>query len=714
MMVKARYLLFLPALLCGIAICSAQQGPDGEQDPPTRAARLSYYNGSVSMEPAGIDDWAPVEVNRPFTTGDYLYTDQKSIAELELDSAVFRMGEVTSFGFLNLNDQIVQLKLTEGDIYFRVHDLAPGQVYEVDTPNAAITLQRDGVYRIHVNPEANTTFVVVREGQAEINGGAEAFTLNPAQSANLSGTSQLGYDIEGAPGPDALDQWCLERDQRAMQPSETQYVPPSMIGYPDLNQNGAWTETPDYGPLWYPTHVDAGWAPYHVGHWVWIDPWGWTWVDAEPWGFAPSHYGRWVYWHDRWGWAPGPIAVRYGRPYRPVYAPALVAWFGGAHWGVSIGIGGGGPALGWVPLGFGEIYTPAYHCGPSYFRNVNVYNTRVVNEVNITNVYRTVYVQRGVYNQNYMNVRAPRGAVAMSASAMASGRAVQEAGRPVQANAMGEFRGAAMVSPGVVPTRNGVAPLMGRPAPHPNQAVFARSIVAHVAQPQAVVPFAQRQAFVQQHAGEPVNFAAMRQQYQGQARPVAVARVEQPSRPAMQVHAGERVGNVPPNNARPAEQTRYAQQAPAAQHGVAETPTAHGVPPNRPGYNGATRQNTSEQQGRYQQGRTENGGQQPRYQQQPQRTNNAPAAAQPRYEQPQEGNNTRPTEHPNGQPERTPQYERVPQHEPAGVPSGQSHSVQQHEPAAQAEPRQAAPHEEHHSESHSGSDHKESKKDEKK
>ncbi|MFO1296524.1 MAG: DUF6600 domain-containing protein [Rubrivivax sp.] len=80
---------------------------------------------------------------------------------------------------------------------------------------------------------------------------------------------------------------------------------------------------PDYGAIWYPSTVTAGWAPYRYGRWAWVRPWGWTWVDEAPWGFAPFHYGRWVHWHGRWCWAPG------GYVQRPVYAPALVAWVGG-------------------------------------------------------------------------------------------------------------------------------------------------------------------------------------------------------------------------------------------------------------------------------------------------------------------------------------------------------------------------------------------------
>lgn len=150
-----------------------------------------------------------------------------------------------------------------------------------------------------------------------------------------------------------------------------------MVGYEELDAYGAWQTAPEYGAVWVP-RVEAGWAPYHDGRWVWRDPWGWTWIDAAPWGFAPFHYGRWAYWGNRWVWAPGRI-VR-----RPVYAPALVAFVGGAHWGVSVGVGGGGGGVGWFPLAPNEPWVPGYRVSPTYVRNVNV--TNVTNVTNITNV----------------------------------------------------------------------------------------------------------------------------------------------------------------------------------------------------------------------------------------------------------------------------------------------------------------------------------------
>ncbi len=416
------------------------------------------------MEPAGIDDWAPAAVNRPFTTGDYLYADQKSVAELHMDIAAMRLGELTSFGILNLNDQVTQLKLTEGDMYFRIHDFGDNQTFEVDTPNAAITFLRDGVYRIHVDPNANTTYVVTRSGQAEITGGSQAFTLNPGDAASLSGTDQLAYNVEPAPAPDVFDSWCDQRDAYEARNASSRYIPPTVIGGEDLGDNGVWSETPDYGAVWYPRSVDPGWAPYHNGHWAWIEPWGWTWVDDAPWGFAPFHYGRWVYWHERWGWAPGPIAVVVGRPvFRPVYSPALVAWFGGSHWGVSVGIGGGAPSLGWVALGFGEVYTPHYACSRQYFSNINVHNTRIERNVNITNVYNNVYVNHTVYNQTFANVRSPNAVVAMPQRAFASGRSVRQDGVSLRPNQIAHFTPAqsTITAPSVAPTRQALAPSIG-------------------------------------------------------------------------------------------------------------------------------------------------------------------------------------------------------------------------------------------------------------
>jgi hypothetical protein len=154
-----------------------------------------------------------------------------------------------------------------------------------------------------------------------------------------------------------------EDQQQQSPPKSTQYVSTETTGSDALDRYGRWDTLPDSEPVWFPTSVPDDWAPYRFGHWDWIEPWGWTWVDDQPWGFAPFHYGRWVNIDGHWGWVPGAV-----QPH-PVYAPALVAFVdapddpGGAP--------DGGPDVGWFPLGPGDDYAPWYEAGPDYVESVN-------------------------------------------------------------------------------------------------------------------------------------------------------------------------------------------------------------------------------------------------------------------------------------------------------------------------------------------------------
>ena len=296
----------------------------------------------------------------------------------------------TAFQFLNLNDRNVQVKLTEGTLSIHLRELQQDETFEVDTPNVAFVLLRPGDYRIDADPDAQTTLVTVRAGaRARAPAEGQSFGLRAGEQARVTGEESVGYDIQPAPAPDGWDRWCMDRTNRENQSVSARYVSRDVIGYEDLDQYGSWSTAPDYGPVWIPRTMPVGWAPYRYGHWAWIEPWGWTWVDDAPWGFAPFHYGRWAYFGGSWAWVPGPVAVRGAGPMmvRPVYSPALVAWVGGAHWGVSVAIGGGGP-VGWVPLGPREVYVPAYHASPNYITRVNTNNT-VINNVNVTNIYNT-------------------------------------------------------------------------------------------------------------------------------------------------------------------------------------------------------------------------------------------------------------------------------------------------------------------------------------
>jgi hypothetical protein len=354
---------------------------DEDKDPPSRVARVSDLEGSVSLQPGGQGDWGTAARNRPVTVGDKLWSDKDSRAELQAGQATLHIGSMTALSFLNLDQSMTQVRLPEGHLNFRVRELREGDVYEVDAPNLAFTVKQAGAFRIDVNENGDSSRVTVIRGEGQVTAGGKTYDIHPGESGEFNGSENVEYNIGPAPSSDGLDRWAENRDLKEDNSTSAKYVSRDMAGYDDLDDHGTWSEEPDYGHVWYPRDVAPGWAPYSDGYWTWVSPWGWTWVDYSPWGFAPFHYGRWAYIHGGWGWCPGPI---FGPP---IYGPAFVGFYGGGGWGFGLGIG-----VGWFPLGFGEPFFPWYHCRSGYIRNINIYNTHIRN-VNVFN--------SNIHNVNY-------------------------------------------------------------------------------------------------------------------------------------------------------------------------------------------------------------------------------------------------------------------------------------------------------------------------
>ncbi|MCX7513953.1 DUF6600 domain-containing protein [Frateuria hangzhouensis] len=364
-----------------VLLCMAGALPaetlDDSGDPPDRVARLSWLGGDVGLLPAGAQEWGEAGLNRPLTTGDRLSSSDGARAELELDSATLRLDGRTDVGFLQLDGQLAQLELTQGTLSLAVRQLDAGQSYEIDTPTVALVVDQPGRFRVDVDADGQATRVTAFDGSATVYG------ENDAQRRVIAGRSYrfadsllAGVTLQDIAGGDDFDAWNDERDRRYADSESRRYVSEDVIGYQDLDRYGDWRSDPEYGQVWYPAHVDTGWAPYRNGHWAWVGPWGWTWVDDAPWGFAPYHYGRWAWRGGGWCWVPGPTG------WRPVYAPALVAFVGGNRWSVSVG----SRPVGWYPLGPGEVYDPWYRGSHRYYTQVNVTNIHVRNTVVVDRV----------------------------------------------------------------------------------------------------------------------------------------------------------------------------------------------------------------------------------------------------------------------------------------------------------------------------------------
>jgi hypothetical protein len=556
----------LIALAMAVTFLGPQRAAADDDDPPTRVARLSQADGSVSFEPAGTEDWVTAVVNRPLTTGDKLWADHDSRAELHLGSASIRLGANTGFSFLNLDDRTAQLQLTEGTLRIRIRRLSRDEIFEVDTPNLAFNASRPGIYRINVNAAGDTTVVVVRDGEGEVTGGGQSYVVRADETGIFTGTDQLSADIEGVGDDDDLERWSYERDRREDHSASRQYVSDEAIGYEDLDEYGGWRNTPDYGTIWFPHTTVVGWAPYRYGHWVWIAPWGYTWVDDEPWGFAPFHYGRWVVVGGSWGWVPcrpGPVGVAY---VRPVYAPALVAWVGGPNIAIGVAVGGGA-AVGWFPLGPREVYVPSYHVSRTYVNNVNVTNT-TVNTTVVNNYYNNVVVNKtNVTNVTYVNQRVPGAVTATSTQAFTTAQPVARNVVRVDERQLANAQVTAR-TPALPPERQAFAG-GGRPTQaRPPQQVVTRAVVAKTAPPPPPAPVERQQALIRQNGGQAPPVSQIRQtQPEQQARAAAPVRMAPPARQVTtpQRDAGNRPA-PPQNSNRPMQQPSNVQQNNAQQN----------------------------------------------------------------------------------------------------------------------------------------------------
>jgi hypothetical protein len=529
-------------------------------DPPSRVARVGYMTGTVSFSPAGEDDWIQATVNRPLTTGDRLWADTRSRAEIQVGGAMVRMDAGTSVSILNLDDRIAQLQLTQGALNVRVRRLERDQMVEVATPNLAFTIRQAGAFRIEVDPDGTATTIVVRDGRGEVYGEGASYVIDARQPYRFAGTGLREYQYVDAPRLDEFDRWAGDRDRSYDNSVSARYVSQDVVGYQDLDANGTWRVDATYGNVWFPSRVGADWAPYRDGHWAWVDPWGWTWVDDAPWGFAVSHYGRWTNLRGTWGWVPGPVRTR------AYYAPALVMFVGGDNFQLSLS-GGGIGGVAWFPLGPREVYRPAYPVSRGYFDRVNRSNT-VINTTVINNYYNNT----NVTNVVYANQRVPGAVVAVPTTVFAQSQPVSRATVRVRQEVIASAPVAAI--PSIAPTDRSVRGGAARAGDTPPSRAFARPVVARTAPPAAAPGFAAQQRQLEAKPGKPLDDATRRQlkpvAAPAQAQVVRVVEPTQKAPPTMRPPPAESAAKLDDGRGKPEPRGPAEQRA----QPVASPPTA--------------------------------------------------------------------------------------------------------------------------------------------
>lgn len=397
-MLKSLHRLFLAILLMAAWPALAQS------DPPSRVGRLAYLEGEVGFKVDRIDQGGAATLNWPVSSGVVLDSGRQGRAEVWIGSTAYRLNRDSEVEFPVVDDHRVDVRLNGGTLAVTVLDRDQADDVEVMTPDGNIRFLTPGRYRINVH--ADRSELVVQAGRATFDNGHRTIPVAAGQMAVLS--SDGGERLDAARAYDGFDQWAAQRENATLADTARRHVSPHMTGYQDLDAYGDWRTTSDYGAVWYPRGLSSDWAPYRQGRWAWIAPWGWTWIDQAPWGFAPFHYGRWALIAGRWGWVPGRIVAR------PVYAPALVGWVGNPGWSVSFSFGSA-PAVGWFPLAPREVYVPAYRYSPTYVR-----------QINITHVTHVTHIERVVRGAPpaYAHHASPQAVTVVPARQMQEGRTI--------------------------------------------------------------------------------------------------------------------------------------------------------------------------------------------------------------------------------------------------------------------------------------------------
>jgi hypothetical protein len=357
LLLQAVATLLLLVLALGLAGSPARAADEPDVvDPPARVGRVARVEGWVSLLNQDSNDAVEAPRNWPLTTGDTVSTGADARAELRIGSTVLRLGEHARLRFVRLDDDAVELQLQRGSLGVLLSSSEAARELSITGTAGRFVPQGEGFYRIDASPVPGAT---AWRSALQVDQAGASFTLSPGQYAQLF--VEGGWRM-GSPVSDDFARWSMRADA-APASSETALLPPDMTGAEDLREHGDWQRSDDWGMVWFPRAVAADWAPYREGRWAWVAPWGWTWVDDAPWGFAPFHYGRWVHWRGRWGWCPGDYR------HRPVYSPALVAWVDQPAPGASINFG---RSMVWFPLGPREVFVPTYRATPRYREGVNL------------------------------------------------------------------------------------------------------------------------------------------------------------------------------------------------------------------------------------------------------------------------------------------------------------------------------------------------------
>ncbi|MGB7068817.1 MAG: DUF6600 domain-containing protein [Pyrinomonadaceae bacterium] len=319
---------------------------DQVPDVRDRVARISVLEGKAQIRRMGVEDWEQAVDNLPVVEGDELVTERGTRLEIQFGSGShLRLDEFSTLKILALTEDGIAVSLPEGTLSLRLYNFNKDRAYfEIDAPKTTISVQRSGRYRVDAGSSGDPAIFVsaAEDGEARIYSENSGFTLKNGRKATIQIDGPYTGEWEMAAVSEIEDGFGLWVDDRELVIAKLlkdsyydRYYDRDIYGAEELNDYGDWVHTVKFGYVWRPYARSissyADWTPYRYGHWRWIPPYGWVWVNDEPWGWATYHHGRWYSDGGHWYWSP----YGYYRNGRSWWSPALVSitiWNGNVCW----------------------------------------------------------------------------------------------------------------------------------------------------------------------------------------------------------------------------------------------------------------------------------------------------------------------------------------------------------------------------------------------
>ena len=333
--VGSRMLAGLVLALLSASIIFAYEMDDTIPEVTDRVARISFLRGDVQIRRDGSQDWEKAELNLPIVEGDEIAVENGGRLEIQFSKDKhLRVDEGSLVQVRQLSDSGVAVSVTRGVVSLRLRKLdLDNEFFEIDGPGTTVAMQKSGTYRFDAGRDdgSDVNISVTGGGEARIYSASSGFSLRSGRAATvfIEGDRPGEWEMSDASRfDDEFTAWADDRDSvidKALAGAHyDKYYDQDIYGAEELNAHGDWEYTSDYGYIWQPYQRSISgyndWSPYRYGSWRWVPPFGWTWVNAEPWGWATYHYGRWIWYRGRWVWTP----YSYYRTNRSWWYPALV------------------------------------------------------------------------------------------------------------------------------------------------------------------------------------------------------------------------------------------------------------------------------------------------------------------------------------------------------------------------------------------------------